>query len=208
MNGQQLRVMREELEKTAGWMKDDLPWYTTAAGATGATLAAGKLVPKKYKAVGQIGGALLGTAAGLEGGKAIGRAFEKPKPAMPKVASPQLVDSLPETADVNPEEDGPPPPPPPKDMSKERKPLGHPAAILGKSVAGLGLGMAGGYAGMKGLDYGLKKVRGKGLPTSKLTWAIPATTAVLGMAYPYLHQATVDKMREAHLERLGKKRGG
>lgn len=208
MNVSQLQAMREEFEKSAGWAKDDLPWYTTAAGATAGTLAASKLMPQKYKAVGQIGGALLGTAAGLEGGKAIGRAVSKPKPAMPKVASPQLVESLPETADTNPEEDGPPPPPPPKDMSKERKPLGHPAAILGKSVAGLGLGMAGGYAGMKGLDYGLKKARGHGIPTSKLTWAIPAATGVLGMAYPYLHQATVDKMRESHLERLGKKRGG
>ncbi len=204
MNAQQLSAMREELVKASGWAKEDLPWYTTAAGATGATLAASKLVPKKYKAVGQVGGALLGTAAGLEGGKAIGRMVEKPK-----LATGQVVESLPETADTSPEEDGPLPPPPPKDMAKSRKEkLPHPAVTLGKSVAGLGLGMGAGYAGMKGLDYGLEKVRGKGLPTNKLMWAIPATTAVLGMAYPYLHQATVDKMREAHLERLGKKRGG
>lgn len=185
-------------EKTSGWVKDDLPWYTTALGATGATLAANKLAPAKYKVTAQLAGALLGTAAGLEGGKAISRGLEK-------TSEGSIVDSLPEVAEQQPEDDGPAPPAPPEDMSKKKPP--HPALTMGKSLAGLGLGMGAGYAGMKGADYALKKYRGEGLPSSKVMWAIPAATAVLGMAYPYLHQATVDKMRRDHLERQEAKRG-
>jgi len=199
------------IPKAAG-IGEDLPWYTTAAGATGGVLAAQKFLPKKYKGIGQIGGALLGTGLGLEGGKAIGKRLEKPAtPTMPKTAEGEVLDNLPETGNQDPEDESPLPPPPPEDMSKKRKPKPkpeHPALTLGKSLTGLGLGMGAGYAGMRGVDYGLKKVTGKGIPTSKLTWAIPATTAALGMAYPYMHQATVDKMRKSHLERQEAKRGG
>lgn len=200
MNVQVLLAMRHELEKTAGWLKEDLPWYATAAGATGGTLAAAKLAPKKFAVPAQIAGALLGTAAGLEGGKLIGRKFDK-------TAAPQIVDTLPAVAEQAPEDDGPPPPPPPLDMTQLRKMPEHPAVTAGKSLLGLGVGMGAGYAGMKGLDYALEKTRGRGLPSSKLMWAVPATTAALGIAYPYLHQATVDKMRKAHLDRQEAKRG-
>lgn len=206
MNVAQLRAMREEFEKQASWAKDDLPWYTTAAGATGGTLAASKFVPKKYRAAGQVGGALLGTAAGLEGGKVIGRRFDKTA-----ADGGAIVDSLPESGAQAPEDEGPLPPPPPIDMAQVRKKLPpHPAVTAGKTLAGLGIGMGAGYAGMKGLDYALEKARGpgKGLPSSKLMWAIPAATAALGMAYPYMHQATVDKMRKDHLDRQEAKRGG
>jgi len=203
MNVEQLRAMREEFEKKASWAKDDLPWYTTAAGATAGTLGAAKLVPKKYRAAGQIGGALLGTAVGLEGGKAIGRKFDK-------TASQggSIVDSLPEHGEQAPEDEGPLPPPPPVDMSKVRKRLPpHPAVTAGKSLAGLGIGMAAGYAGMRGIDHLLGSAQGGGIPSSKLMWAIPAVTAALGTAYPYMHEATVDKMRRDYQERQEAKRG-
>ena len=76
MNHLQLHAMREELRKQAN-LQEDLPWYTTTAGATGGTLAAKALAPKKFAVPAQIAGALAGTAAGLEGGKWLGRKLEK-----------------------------------------------------------------------------------------------------------------------------------
>lgn len=185
--------------KTAN-ISEDLPWYTTALGATGGSIAASKLAPKAYLIPAQIGGALIGTAAGLEAGKAIGR-------KLTKTAAPQIVDTLPEVADQVPQDDGPKPPPPPIDMAQVRKGIPHPAVIAGKSILGLGIGMGAGYAGMQGADYALRKLRGEGLPKSKIMWAVPATTAALGLAYPYWSQSTVDRMRQAHLDRQEAKRG-
>jgi len=72
-----LQSMRFELEKRAQFEAEDIPWYTTAAGGTGGTLAAGKYLPKKYRAAGQVGGALLGTALGLAAGKPLAKRLEK-----------------------------------------------------------------------------------------------------------------------------------
>lgn len=81
-----LRVMRAELEKRAD-LAEDMPWYTTAAGVTGGTLLGAKILPPKYHALGQIGGALLGTAAGLKAGNYLGKKMKKPQVGPEKVAA-------------------------------------------------------------------------------------------------------------------------
>ena len=146
-------------------------------------MAAKRLLPKKYQAVGQIGGALLGTAAGLKAGKAIGKKLEK-------------------RADFEDEHGtgGPP--------LVERKPP-HPALTAAKTVGGLGVGMVAGYGGMKAVDAALKKVRGRGLPKGHAAmWAVPLVTGAGGLAYSHLQQRTLDKMRQDHLKRQEKKSGG
>lgn len=54
---------------------EDIPWYTTAAGATAGALLGQRL--KRKKTLGQIGGAVLGTGVGLVGGKLLARRLEK-----------------------------------------------------------------------------------------------------------------------------------
>lgn len=87
-------------EKRAFADAEDIPWYTTAAGATGGLMAAKKFLPKKYQGVGQIGGALLGTAAGLGVGKPLAKKLEKkaeaeePKPPHPALTAAKTVGGL------------------------------------------------------------------------------------------------------------------
>lgn len=83
-----MQKMAEELKlalagsaASPGKVEQKMPWYTTAAGgllgsAAGGALA-GKYLPKKYKLLGQLGGALAGTAVGLEGGEALGRMVDQ-----------------------------------------------------------------------------------------------------------------------------------
>jgi len=80
------------LAKTgAGPWENKLPWYTTAAGASGGALAAQKLVPQKYKGVASIGGALAGTALGLEAGTPLGRKLDKRRDAPSRDEDPSYV---------------------------------------------------------------------------------------------------------------------
>jgi len=103
LNPQSMRSMAEELKLAevrpqappsapapaapgvAGKVESKLPWYTTAAGSlTGAAAGgavANKLLPKKLQLAGKVGGALLGTAVGLEGGEALGRRIDRRKTA-------------------------------------------------------------------------------------------------------------------------------
>jgi hypothetical protein len=62
-----------------GPMENKLPWYTTAGMGTAGAMAGSHLVPAKYKTLGAIGGTLLGTGVGLEGGTAIGRELDQRK---------------------------------------------------------------------------------------------------------------------------------
>ena len=182
----ELQAMRGELEKQSA--AEDIPWYTTAAGATGGVLAAQKFLPKKYKGIGQIGGALLGTGAGLAVGKPLTKKLEKKAEAW-------TLDEWAEHFAGRIKEA----------VVKEKKP-DHTAKTLAKSVAGLGAGMAAGYLGMKGADKGLKAMGGKGLPKGgKLRFVVPAAAGAVGMAAPYLHQRTLEKMRADHLKRQEKK---
>lgn len=173
------QFMRGELEKNAQFAAEDLPWYTTAAGATGGTLTAGRLLPKKYRALGQVGGALLGTGAGLAVGKPLAKKLEK------KASE--------DTAFEGTEESGLKKPP-------------HPALTAAKTVGGLGVGMLAGYGGMKAVDEILKHTRGRGLPRgSALMWAVPLVTGAGGLAYNHLQQQTLEKMRRDHLMRQAAK---
>jgi hypothetical protein len=62
-----------------GKMEKYLPWYGAAgAGAAGHEIGK-RLVPGKYRALGAIGGTLLGTALGVHGGEALGKRLDRPK---------------------------------------------------------------------------------------------------------------------------------
>ena len=54
------------LYKHSSKLKEDLPWYTAAGGGATGALLGNKIMPKKLKAVGNVGGAIAGTGAGLE----------------------------------------------------------------------------------------------------------------------------------------------
>lgn len=84
----------------------------------------------------------------------------------------------------------------------EAKDPPHPGVTLAKGLAGLGLGTAAGYVGMKGISHLL----GGQLPPAALQWAIPVTSGLAGLAYPYFHQALANKMRQDHLKRQEAKR--
>lgn len=72
--------LKEAMEaRPNGKWESKLPWYTTAMGGLGGALAAQKLLPEKYQALGQLGGALLGTGIGLHGGEASGRKIDERK---------------------------------------------------------------------------------------------------------------------------------
>jgi len=190
------------MRETTGLVKasaaEDIPWYTTAVGATGGAMAAKKFLPKKYQGVGQIGGALLGTAAGLGVGKPLAKKLEK-KAEVPSVEDISEGGYTPEQA---------------KAMHgvlrqhEQAKKPPHPALTAAKTVAGGGLGMLAGYGGMKAIDAGLQKVRGRGLPKgSPAMWAVPLAAGAGGLAYSHLQQRTLDKMRADHLKRQEMKRG-
>lgn len=72
----------EEEEKEAGAAETYLPWYGAAIGGTGGGLLGEKLAPAKYRTLGTLGGALVGTGLGLHpavvAGRAIDRARAKP----------------------------------------------------------------------------------------------------------------------------------
>ncbi len=171
-------MAQKPVQAAQGSMSKYLPWYSSAAGGmTGAHLA-GKVVPKKYKFLGQLAGTLLGTGAGLHTGEAVGKALDKRKAAM----------------NVKQAE------------AEEKAP--HPGVTLAKSLGGFGLGMAGGYAGMKGLDALMRAGGGKGLPKHVALKALPVVTGLGGLAYQQMQNRTLDKMREDHLNRQEKKRGG
>lgn len=65
---------------TGAW-ENKLPWYTTAAAGTGGASLGQKLTPQKYKGLGTVAGALLGTGLGLEVGTPIGRTIDRRKTA-------------------------------------------------------------------------------------------------------------------------------
>jgi hypothetical protein len=187
---EQVQAMKEALRKQAFADAEDIPWYTTAAGATGGVLAGKKLLPKKYQAVGQIGGALLGTAAGLGVGKPLAKKLEKKSAVDPqkmvllnrtlkkvvskrgkeKKASPK--DALEHEARTGNHAYGGPSPG--RTQSPETQALTrklqevtgeapkppHPALTAAKTVGGMGVGILAGYGGMKAIDAGLKHVRG------------------------------------------------
>ena len=69
--------VEEEKAAEAGWWEGHLPWYTSAAGGAAGSMIGSKVVPTKYKTLGNIGGALLGTGIGLHPGEALGRAVDK-----------------------------------------------------------------------------------------------------------------------------------
>lgn len=67
--------------KQPGKMQTYMPWYGAAGlGALGAHYG-GKVLPKKYKLLGQVGGTLLGTAMGVHGGEAVGKRLDRSKTA-------------------------------------------------------------------------------------------------------------------------------
>lgn len=68
----------------------------------------------------------------------------------------------------------------------------HPAKTFAKGIAGLGLGTAAGYLGM----HGARALMGGELPSKAMQWAIPVTSGLAGLAFPYFHQALLDKMRK------------
>lgn len=114
-----------------------------------------------------------------------------------KLGEGQVVDNLPNMDQQEQEEKTSPPPSPPKDVAQKRKPE-HPAIIAGKSIAGMGLGTLAGYGTMKGLE-----LAGAPVPSGALRTIVPITTGVLGLASPYLYQATLDRMHKSHRERQG-----
>jgi len=90
-----MQKMAEELKialAAPGSAQPKLPWYTTAvgglAGAAGGKALSAKFLPKGLRTVGHVGGLLAGTAAGLEGGEAVGRYLDKRKVAAEKVKGP------------------------------------------------------------------------------------------------------------------------
>lgn len=71
--------MSSELEKIAesGTAEKYLPWYGAAGlGAAGSELV-GRTAPRNYKLPARVVGAMLGTAAGVHGGEALGRKLDK-----------------------------------------------------------------------------------------------------------------------------------
>jgi hypothetical protein len=60
-----------------GKMEKYLPWYGAAGAGLAASELGGRLMPKRYAALGRVGGALAGTAAGVHGGEAAGRLMDK-----------------------------------------------------------------------------------------------------------------------------------
>lgn len=75
-------------KEAAGTAETYLPWYGTALGGTGGALLGSKLVPGKYKTLATLGGTLAGTALGLHGGEAVGKAIDKRRAVdAPKVAA-------------------------------------------------------------------------------------------------------------------------
>ncbi len=74
----------------------------------------------------------------------------------------------------------------------------HPAGILAKSMLGLGLGATSGYLAGRGLDA---LTKGQAITHGVASKALPLVGGALGMAYPYFHQGTVQKMQEAHQRR-------
>lgn len=77
-----LRARRGEnpdgsLKYAAGKAETYVPWYGTALGGVGGAMLGKKLLLKKLQAVGALGGTLLGTAVGLHGGEAAGRAIDR-----------------------------------------------------------------------------------------------------------------------------------
>lgn len=74
-----MRSMRKGIEDSAygGTMHQYLPWYGVTAGGILGGAAGAKLMPKKYQLLGTLGGGLLGTAAGLHGGEAIGKKLDE-----------------------------------------------------------------------------------------------------------------------------------
>ncbi len=204
---------------------EDIPWYTTAAGATGGVMAGKKFLPKKYQGIGQIGGALLGTAAGLGVGKPLAKKFEKKAEDLDSrlvgqwVAAyekntgnrmsfrPSSYERMKKGPAANTRMRGDLAKWEKKAEAEESKPP-HPALTAAKTVGGLGVGMLAGYGGMKAVDAGLQKVRGRGLPKgSPAMWAVPLAAGAGGLAYSHLQQRTLDKMREDHLKRQEMKRG-
>jgi len=80
-------AMGTSTQQQPGKMEKYLPWYGSAGlGAAGA-YAGGKFMPAKYKLLGNVGGALLGAAAGVHGGEAIGRRLDKTAEAKKKERS-------------------------------------------------------------------------------------------------------------------------
>jgi hypothetical protein len=71
--------MRKGIEDSAygNTMHTYLPWYGVTAGSILGGAAGSKLVPKKYQLLGTLGGGLLGTAAGLHGGEALGKRLDR-----------------------------------------------------------------------------------------------------------------------------------
>lgn len=82
-----------------------------------------------------------------------------------------------------------------------------PTATLAKSILGFGVGTGAGYLGMKGVDAAMRAAGGGGISSNGARLAIPVVTGALGMAVPYFHQQTVEKMRQAHLKKLEERRG-
>lgn len=73
-----LKELEKKLEKTGeGSAEKYLPWYGAAAGGTGGALLGEKVVPKRLRGLGMVGGALVGTGVGLHSSEAVGRAIDK-----------------------------------------------------------------------------------------------------------------------------------
>ena len=181
-----LKSMHEELYKLAekGAFESKLPWYSTAAGGLLGTAAGGSLVPQKYKLLGQLGGALAGTGAGLEGGERIGRWLDRQKARRT----------------------------PPEDQQKtaeEKKPekKSGPGRVLGASLLGMGAGMGAGYLIPKGIDAALVAAGKQPIMPSTASGLGTFAGGALGLAAPLLHYATLQRMREEHLKNQEAKRG-
>lgn len=208
--------MRLELEKLAlaapapaqpGKAQQYMPWYSAAGlGAVGHHVA-GKLVPKKYRFLGQLAGTVAGTGVGVHAGEAIGKRLDQRK--MANVRPDGLTDrqwvsefygnrehyrELQKQADFEDEHGTGGPPTPTK---KEE----HPAMTVAKSLAGFGTGMGAGYLAAKGVNAALKRSGIGEIPRSVAYKAIPIMTGLGGLAYTAAQQRTLDKMRSSHLER-------
>ena len=82
----------ERLGKEASY-EEKLPWYTTATGGYGGLALGKRIVPKKYKALGAVGGLLAGTALGLEGGTALGKKLDAKTASAMRVTLQKIADS-------------------------------------------------------------------------------------------------------------------